>query len=121
MSTRKLQLSADGQFPRLDLATDKSHVLIVDVLELDHRYHDNEAISGAEFVLRSSTGLEYRGQLDRNGKAVVVGVPAGKLEVRYGPDSRSYRPVAQKKNPVYGDEGWNQTLEARLEAIFSEG
>ena len=87
--------------PTLQAATGQTHVLMVRALDLDHRYHDDAPVEGAEFTVKFSNGLELSGKLDDQGRARILGAPSGSAEVSYGPDARDYAPVEQKKNPDF--------------------
>jgi len=96
-----LEPDADGKLPVLSLATGQVHKIALRVLELDHRYHDDDPVQGAAFEVRFANGLHVTGTLDAEGKARLLGVPGGRAEVRYGPDTRPYEPIEQPKNPDY--------------------
>jgi hypothetical protein len=68
---------------------------------LQHLYHDDGPIQGAEYVLTFPGGQVIKGKLDASGMAVVNDVPADTADVIYGPDSRDFKPVDQTKNPSF--------------------
>lgn len=119
MSKTKISLQQDGTFAELKLSTDQQHTVEVDVLELDHRYHDNENLQEAQFSLRSDRGLVYEGRLDAEGKATVVGLPPGNLSVRFGPDNRPYEPVSRKDNPDFQDINSEADVDKRVQELLS--
>lgn len=98
-----LDPSASGEIAPVSLPTGERHTLVVRRLVLDHRYHDDEAIQNATFVVRFGNGLEISGTLDANGQATLLGVPA-QGEVRYGPDSRDYERADARENPDHRAE-----------------
>ena len=91
----------DGSFEPITLATGQSHEVRLRVLELDHRYHDDDPVHEATYVVKFSNGYEVSGKLDADGKARLVGVPGGQAEVRYGPDTRPFKVDPEEKNPDY--------------------
>jgi hypothetical protein len=68
---------------------------------LQHLYHDDGPIQGAEYVLTFPGGQVIKGKLDSAGMATVSDVPEETADVVYGPDSRDYKPVEQPKNPAF--------------------
>jgi type VI secretion system secreted protein VgrG len=66
-------------------------------LELEHRYHDEDPVQGAEFTVTFPNGLVVSGKLAGEGKATLIGVPA-RGEVRYGPDQRAFERVDSGPN-----------------------
>ncbi|KPF66947.1 hypothetical protein IP84_13995, partial [beta proteobacterium AAP99] len=66
--------------------------------KLDHRYHDGEGVSGAEYEAVLPDGSIKKGKLGADGKATLSGIAAAALTVRFGPDSRDYG--AKDKTPT---------------------
>lgn len=101
MSKKKtLEPGATGALQPVSASTGEAHTFVARTLHLDHRYHDDDPIQEAEFVLKFSNGYEMRGKLDKTGKATVVGAPAS-VTVRFGPDAREYARVDDRENPEY--------------------
>ena len=71
------------------------------VIELEHRYHDDEPVHGAPFELRLSDGRVVHGRLDDEGRARIEGVAPGVAHVRFGPDRRPWERVDQRPNPAF--------------------
>lgn len=93
----------------------ESHTFVVRRLALDHRYHDDDPVQDAPFTVRFPNGFEVNGTLDKQGRAVVLGVPA-QCEVRYGPDQRAFEPVDDRENPDHRE----QLAESDLDALFEK-
>ncbi|GEM_PF-966001 len=71
------------------------------MLLLDHRYHDDTPVSGAEYEIELEDGQVLRGHLDDEGKAEIRDMGSRPLRVRYGLDSRPYEIVDDGTNPSY--------------------
>lgn len=115
MSTVYAERNADGTFASIPLSTGERHKVVLRTLTLDHRYHDDDPIQDAAFTVHFSNGLEVSGQLNKQGKARLVGVPSGPAEVRYGPDARPYQPVKQDGNPDYRAEMGEADIDALID------
>jgi len=79
---------------------------------LDHRYHDDEGVSGAEYEVLLADGTRKTGKLDSCGKATVEGIASSVMEVRFGPSSKPYKPKDQKAMPGYKPAPTTKDLEA---------
>lgn len=119
MSEVYAERNADGSFEPISLATGEKHKIVLRTLTLDHRYHDDDPIQEATYTVKFSNGYEVSGQLDKNGKARLVGVPSGQAEVRYGPDSRPFQPVEQEKNPDYRETTGDADIDALIDKYRS--
>ncbi|WP_050455497.1 hypothetical protein [Candidatus Burkholderia verschuerenii] len=62
----------------------------VETVFLDHRYHDNEGLREASYVLHLADGSQRHGQLDAEGKATETGVQGGGAWVQYAPAGFGY-------------------------------
>lgn len=111
-----LEPDAKGAFAPVTLPAGQQHKLVLHVLRLDHRYHDEDPVQEATYTVRFANGLELTGTLDKTGRAVLAGVPTGPAEVRYGPDNRPFEPVPQEKNPDFR-EAMN---DADVDALFEK-
>lgn len=120
MADHVARMDESGEFRNNRVATDQVHIVAVDVLELDHRYHDDENIQSAEFLVESASGLRFRGTLDENGKATVIGVPPGPLTVRFGPDTRDYEIIPPPKSVHYKEERARGDIAAAVRKIVDE-
>jgi type VI secretion system secreted protein VgrG len=70
-------------------------------VSLERRYHDNEGIQNAAFEAVLADGGIRKGTLDASGQAVLTDVPPGAVNVRFGPDTRSYTAAKRAANPNY--------------------
>ncbi|MCT9123121.1 type VI secretion system Vgr family protein [Cupriavidus gilardii] len=68
-------------------------------LLLDHRYHDDEGLAGAEYLVKFSDGTERRGVLDSQGKALLEEVPYGPATVSFGPMPGAFERKDKVPNP----------------------
>ncbi len=68
-------------------------------LLLDHRYHDDEGLAGAEYIVKFSDGTERRGVLDSQGKALLEDVPYGAATVSFGPMPGTFERKDKAPNP----------------------
>jgi type VI secretion system secreted protein VgrG len=115
MSRVNAERKADGTFEPLALPTGQAHKVVLRTLELDHRYHDDDPVQEAAYSVKFSNGWVVSGQLDKHGKARLLGVPSGPAEVRYGPDARPYEPVEQKKNPDFRESMSDADVDALID------
>lgn len=111
MSKRYIEPSQDGEVAKERAATGARHVFVARRLEIERRYHDDSPLQDAEFTLTSSDGFEFKGKLDKAGKATVVGAPASG-SVRFGPDARKYSVADDRENPDKRDELTDSDFEA---------
>ncbi len=93
--------------------------MVLRTLNLEHRYHDDDPVQQATFVVRFPSGYEMSGQLDARGRARLLGVPSGEAEVRYGPDSRPFEPVQQQDNPDYRPKMNSADIDALIDKYRS--
>jgi hypothetical protein len=119
MSQVYAERNADGSFAPISLPTGQRHRVVLRILKLDLRYHDDDPIQEATFSVRFANGYEVSGKLDKQGHARLVGVPSGQAEVRYGPDSRPYEPVKQEENPDYREETGMADIDALIDKYHS--
>jgi hypothetical protein len=73
----------------------------VPVLQLNHLYHDDVPVAGAEFEVELEDGTLLRGHLDDSGQAEVHGMFSRPIRVRYGPDPKPYKIVDDGTNPAF--------------------
>ena len=52
---------------------------------IERRYHDEEALAGAQYEVQFADGSVRKGSLDGAGRATLEGVPPGSAEIRFGP------------------------------------
>jgi type VI secretion system secreted protein VgrG len=98
VAERIVEPDGSGRLTPERVATGNRHTFVVRRLVLDHRYHDEDPVQGADFTVSFPNGLVVSGKLDAEGKATLVGVPA-RGEVRYGPDHRPFERVDSGPNP----------------------
>ncbi len=73
----------------------------VPVLRLNHQYHDDQPVAGAEYEVELEDGTSLHGHLDDSGQAEVRGMRSRPVRVRYGPDANPYEIVDDGTNPAY--------------------
>jgi type VI secretion system secreted protein VgrG len=74
-------------------------VLEPHTIRLDHRYHDGEGISGAEYEMTFANGEKRVGKLDGSGRAVITDAPSAMATVVFGPSAAAYKPKNIVPNP----------------------
>jgi hypothetical protein len=77
-----------GALPTLPSST---VALVATTMHLDHRYHDDEGIAGADFEITFADGSKKTGKLDGQGRATVSDAPSPVGEVVFGPSAKPYR------------------------------
>jgi type VI secretion system secreted protein VgrG len=70
-------------------------------LYLDHRYHDDEGLAGAEYVVKLVGGTERRGVLDSTGKAEIPGLPFVGGTVSFGPAAGAFQRKDKTPTPQH--------------------
>ncbi|WP_005032239.1 type VI secretion system Vgr family protein [Holophaga foetida] len=70
-------------------------------LELQHLYHDDEAVQGARFEVKFADGSTRKGITDAKGTARLEGTPPGPAQVRFEEDCRPHQRKDMTKNPQY--------------------
>lgn len=112
MATRRqLDPDAEGKLEPARVPSAASHTFVVRTLTLDHRYHDDDPVQEAPFWAALPGGMELSGQLDKFGKATLVGV-SGSVKVRYGPDAREFERVDKRDNPDKRDSFGDSDFDA---------
>ncbi|WP_429251079.1 type VI secretion system Vgr family protein [Paraburkholderia sp. GAS333] len=71
---------------------------------MQYLYHDNEPVQGASYIATLSDNSTREGVLDAQGKMHLEGVPAGPVQVKLGPDVRSYARKNVTQNPDFKGE-----------------
>ncbi|MCU6499123.1 type VI secretion system tip protein VgrG [Rugamonas sp. A1-17] len=84
----KLPLLPEGELPP-------------DTLYLDHRYHDDQPLAGADYFVKLADGTERKGKLDGQGRAVITGVKTGVAQVSFGPMPGAFQRVDKTPMPNY--------------------
>ena len=90
-------------------------------LMLEHRYHDDDPVQGAEYEVELRDGTIIKGKLDDDGKAEIEGVPAEKARVRFGPDKRKWERKDQAPNPQHKASFGDADADALLDAVLGGG
>jgi type VI secretion system secreted protein VgrG len=75
--------------------------LAQDTLYLDHRYHDDQPLAGAEYVVWLADGTQRTGKLDGQGRAVVSNVRPGVAQVSFGPMPGAFERSDKTPTPGY--------------------
>ncbi len=100
----EIELGFDGKPSKpARFATGKTHHITFKdpVLQLNHLYHDDVPVAGAEYEVELEDGSVLRGHLDDFGQAEVRGMRSRPRRVRYGPDPKPYEIVDDGTNPAY--------------------
>ena len=71
------------------------------VLQLNHQYHDDVPLAGAEYEVELENGRILSGHLDDSGQAELRNMGSRPVRVRYGPDPKPYEIVDDGTNPAY--------------------
>ncbi len=72
-----------------------------DTLYLDHRYHDDQPLAGAEYFVKLADGTERTGKLDAQGRAVITNIRTGMAQVSFGPMPGAFQRVDKAPMPNY--------------------
>src|SRR5690606_37400242 len=94
--------------------------LPLDTLFLDHRYHDDEGLSGARYFVKLSSGKEVTGTLDENGQAVIPDIPRGSVEVTFGPMEGAFQRKDQTPTPNHDPSPTEGALKAIVDRYLPE-
>jgi type VI secretion system secreted protein VgrG len=116
MSRTTLERDEHGKFGSHRGQTDRRHTFVLRQLVLEHRYHDDEPVQGAQVIVTWPNGFEQSTTLDANGRATVLGAPGGMVRVTYGPDEREFRRVDDEKNPDHRPS----TSESDIDALIAK-
>ena len=75
--------------------------LATETLYLDHRYHDDQPLAGAQYFATFLDGSKKQGTLDGQGRATLPGVPAGGAQVSFSPMPKAFARKDQTATPGY--------------------
>jgi type VI secretion system secreted protein VgrG len=89
-----------------------------DTLYLDHRYHDDQPLAGADYVVRLADGTERKGMLDSQGRAVLTGIPIGVAQVSFGPMPGAFQRVDKTPMPNYDAEPSDAKVDGLIDKYF---
>ncbi|MCX7207802.1 MAG: DUF2345 domain-containing protein, partial [Proteobacteria bacterium] len=70
-------------------------------LMIERQYHDEAPLQGADYIATFSDGTIKKGVLDANGQAHLDEVPAGAVQVVFGPDKRGFKRKDQRAPKDY--------------------
>ncbi|MUK51390.1 PAAR-like domain-containing protein [Aliivibrio fischeri] len=71
-------------------------------IDITLRYTDGNPVQNAAYTVVDSTGAEFKGNLNNNGKASVSGLAGGQYSIEYGEDSRPFTPnIIAPENPSF--------------------
>jgi uncharacterized Zn-binding protein involved in type VI secretion len=90
------------------------------VLVLEHTYHDDDPVQGAEYEVELRDGTIIKGKLDDEGKARIEGVPAERAKVRFGPDKRQWERKDQTPNPHKKDSFSDDDADALVAGVLGD-
>jgi type VI secretion system secreted protein VgrG len=90
-------------------------------LELEHLYHDGEALSGAPYEAVFADGTVMKGVLDGNGRASLKNVPAGTAEVRYGPMPGKFARKDLTTTPNHKPQPLSSHIDALIDKYVDNG
>lgn len=90
------------------------------VLLLEHRYHDDEPVQGAEYEVELRDGTIIKGKLDDEGRARIEGVPPERAKVRFGPDKREWERKEKTPNPQHKESFSDGDADALVSAALGE-
>ena len=93
--------------------------LPLDTLYLDHRYHDDQPLAGADYVVRLADGTERTGKLDGQGRAVISGVTPGTAQVSFGPMPGAFERVDKTPMPDYDALPSDAKIDSLLDKYFT--
>ena len=91
-----------------------------DTLYLDHRYHDDEGLGAAEYLLRLANGRQIRGTLDGQGRAVIPGITAGGAEVSFSPMPGQFARKDQTPTPAHDPDPSDKKLAGLVARYLGE-
>lgn len=90
------------------------------VLMLEHTYHDDDPVPGAEYEVELRDGTIIKGKLDDEGKARIEGVPPEQARVRFGEDPRPYERKDKTPNPTFSEDFSDDDADALVERGFGK-
>lgn len=92
--------------------------LPLDTLYLDHRYHDDQPLAGAEYFVKLGDGTERRGKLDGQGRAVITEVPGGAAQVSFGPMPGAFERVDKTPMPNHDPVPSDKKIDSLFDKYF---
>jgi uncharacterized Zn-binding protein involved in type VI secretion len=89
-------------------------------LLIERRYHDDEAVQGAEFEVELFDGTIIKGKLDNKGRARIEGVPPEAAKIRFGPDTREFERTDQTRNLQFRESLSQGDIDAMIAERFKQ-
>ena len=83
---------------------------------LDHRYHDDEGLAGAQYFAKFADGSQRQGTLDAQGRALIEGIPPGPVQVSFGPMPGAF----ERKDKTPTPEHDPNPTEAKLASLVDK-
>ena len=93
-------------------------LLPLETLYLDHRYHDDQPLAGAEYVVKLANGTERKGKLDGQGRASISNIPGGTSDVVFGPMPGAFERVDKTPMPNYDPAPSDSKIDALFKKYF---
>ncbi len=90
-------------------------------LLLEHVYHDDDPVQGAEYEVELRDGTILKGTLDDAGKARIEGVPPEGAKVRFGPDKRGWERTEKTPNPTFAEAFSDSDAQALVDRLMGGG
>lgn len=87
---------------------------------LDHRYHDDQGLAGADYEATFEDGSVMRGTLDGSGRATLTGTPSPVATVTYGPSPQAFQRVDVRPTPDHDPDPADDKLAALVEAYAGD-
>ncbi|WP_188916119.1 type VI secretion system Vgr family protein, partial [Pseudoduganella buxea] len=110
-----------GVSAAVDLPLLPDDKLPLNTLYLDHRYHDDQPLAGAEYVVTLADGTERKGKLDSQGRAAIPDVPGGSATVSYGPMPGAFERVDLTPMPNYDPAPSEAKIESLVDKYLKTG
>lgn len=84
---------------------------------MQYLYHDDAPVVGAPFTATLGDGSVRTGNLDGSGYLYLDDIPAGKMQVQFGPDTRGYL----RKDKIDNQQFMGSSLnESDIDALISK-
>ena len=104
--------SAVAELPRLPIG---GISIEPTTMQLDHRYHDNAGVAGAEYVATFANGETRQGTLDGAGRATLTNVPGAAASVVFGPSTKKFERKTASPIPRYDPKPSPSKLESLID------
>ncbi len=87
---------------------------------LDHRYHDDAGLAGADYEATFADGSVRRGTLDGSGRATISGAPSPVATVTYGPSPQAFARVDTRATPDHDPDPADDKLASLVDAYAGD-